>query len=101
MLAPLLFTRVSTLSRGLTTLLHPITCTVLGLFLHHNLTVLLMAGILAIAIAVRTSASVSSVSLDALLYSRSFLLILRIVLLLLCDTPRSHATLLISAALTS
>ena len=60
-----------------------------------------MAGILAITITIGASASVSSVSLHALLNSGSLLLILRIVLLLLCDTPRSHATLLISAALTS
>ena len=60
-----------------------------------------MAGILAITITIGASASVSPVSLHALLNSGSLLLILRIVLLLLCDTPRSHTALLISAALTS
>lgn len=68
MSALLLFLGVSALSRGLTALLHAITCTILGLSFHYNLTTLLVASVFTVAIAISSSASVGSVSLHALLY---------------------------------
>ena len=97
----LFFLCITALTRRLTTFLHAVTSTILGgLSPSQSYRLLRMGGVLTvILITIRPSASVSSISSDALLYRGSLLLVLSIILTLLCDTPRSHATFLIRAAL--